>query len=234
MIEKNLEQQLAEINRKLEFLTEQMAMQAQRQRAWQELQDDLSRVGIDLFRSAVTELEEVSHHFDLQDLLHLMKKLLRNTRNFSQLVDRMESAGDLFKDFAPIGRQAFLDLLRTLDEFERKGYFEFSKELFAIIDRIVTTFTVEDVRALGNNVVAILSTIRNLTQPDMLSAVNNAVAVYKNLDVEVSEDLSYWQLLKHANTPETKRGLAVGLQFLRNLSANANVGNGLRAPRESI
>jgi uncharacterized protein YjgD (DUF1641 family) len=221
-----LEKRLDDINRKLDVLTAQMMQNERRQREWQELKDDLSRIGTDVFQTAVTELDEVSQHFDAKDLLHLLKKLLRNTRHLSKLLDQMESAADFVNDAAPLGKQAFLELLSTLNELERKGYFSFFKELLRVVDRIVTTFSAADVKALGENITTILLTIKNLTQPDMLSAVNNAVAVYKNLDIKVEENVSYWHLLKSARTPEMKRSLAFGMQLLKNLSQSDLAPNG--------
>ncbi len=82
----------------------------------------------------------------------------------------------------------------------------------------MTSFSVEDVKLLGENIVTILETVKTLTQPEMLVAVNNAVSVYKNLDINIEEDVSYWKLLKEANSQEAKRGFAFGLQFLKNLA----------------
>ena len=221
-----LEKRLDDINRKLDVLTAQMAQAERSRREWQELKDDLSRIGAEVFQTAVTELDEISHHFDAGDLLHLLKKLLRNTRNLSKLLDQMESAADFVMDAAPLGKQAFLELLNTLNELERKGYFAFFKELLHVGDRIVTTFSVEDVKALGENITTILMTIKSLTQPDMLTAVNNAVMVYKNLDIHVDEKISYWDLLKDARTPEMKRSLAFGIQLLKNLAHSELAPNG--------
>ncbi|MDZ7403568.1 MAG: DUF1641 domain-containing protein [candidate division KSB1 bacterium] len=221
-----LEKRLDDIDRKLDVLTAQMMQNERRQREWQELKDDLSRIGTDVFQTAVTELEEVSQHFDAKDLLHLLKRLLRNTRHLSKLLEQMESAADFVADAAPLGKQVFLELLATLNELERKGYFSFFKELFRVLDRIVATFSAEDVKALGENITTILLTIKNLTQPDVLSAVNNAVAVYKNLDIKVDENVSYWHLLKTARTPEMKRSLAFGMQLLKNLSHSDLAPNG--------
>ncbi len=221
MNDQNITQRLEEIDEKLTFLTEQMRLQARRQQEMQELKDDLSRIGTDIFQSAVTELDEVATHFDTNDLLHLIKKLLRNTRNISRMIDQLESVSGLVEDLGPISKQAFLDLLWTLDELDRKGYFEFLRESARILDNIVTSFTVEDVRLLADNIVTILETVKNLTQPDMLSAINNALAVYKNLDIEVDERISYRELFRQARTPEMRRGLAFGIQFLKNLAATA-------------
>ncbi len=215
-----LEKQLAEINRKLDFVTEQLALQRRREREAQELKEDLSRVVTDMFLTAVVELDEVAHHFDASDLWHLGKKLLRNVRNLARTLDQLESANDFLQDAKPIARDAFFDLLATLDELDRKGYFAFFSELAKVLDKVVTAFTVEDVRLLGENIVTILTTVRNLTQPDMLETINNAVSVYKNLTISVDEEISYRRLFKEFRTPEMRRGLAFGIQFLKNLVAN--------------
>jgi len=234
-----LEKQLVEINQKLSLLTEQKEAQAKRQRERDELREDLGRIANDVFQTAVVELDEVAHHFDSSDLLHLTKKLLRNVRNLTHMFDQLESTGDFLRDAAPIAREAFFDLLYTLDQLDRKGYFDFMKEAAKIIDQIVSSFSVEDVRALSENIVTILLTVKNLTQPDMLIAINNAISVYKNLDINIEGEISYWRLIKEARTPEMRRGLAFGIQFLKNLAAPEilparikNNGNGRQEPEK--
>ena len=70
--------------------------------------------------------------------------------------------------------------------------------------------------------VKILSTVKNLTQPDMLQAVNNAVSVYKNLDFDINEKVSYLDLFKEAKSPEMRRGIVFGIHFLKNLATSVN------------
>lgn len=217
-----LDSQLSEINKKLDLLTEQAAITARRQREFEELKDDLQRIGTDIFQSAVVELNEVANHFDANDLLHLIKKVLRNVRNLSKMFDQLESVNDFIRDFAPSGKVAFLELLSTFDEMDRKGYFEFIKESTKVIDKVVTSFNVDDIRLLGDNIVSIMNTIKNLTQPDMLAAMNNAVSIYKNLDFVIDDKVSYFKLFKEAKTPEMRRGIAYGIQFLKSLSKNAH------------
>ena len=65
-------------------------------------------------------------------------------------------------------------LTGRLDELDRKGCFAMARELQRAFDHVVASFTVEDVRLLGDNLVAILQTVKNLTQPEMLQAINNA------------------------------------------------------------
>ena len=131
----------------------------------------------------------------------------------------MESTRDFLRDVSPLVRESILDMMKKLDEFDRKGYFQFAKELQNAADNVVTSFTTEDVKHLGDNIVTILNTIKNLTQPDMLAAINNAVSVYKNIDLTVESKVSLFSLIKELNSNEAKRGLAVGLKFLKNLAS---------------
>lgn len=213
-----IQPQIDSINNKLDLILEEIAFQKKHRQEMDDLKEDLMRVGNDLYRTAVSELEEVHDHIQTGDILHLSKKLLRNVNNLSKMFDQLESARDFINDASPLFRESIIDLMKNLDEFDRKGYIQFVKELRGVADNIVTSFSTEDVKNLGENVVTILNTVKNLTQPDMLHAINNAVTVYTNLDIEIEKDVSVFKLMKEFNTPEVKRGLAFGLQFLKNIA----------------
>lgn len=213
-----MQEQIDAMNRKLDVILEEIEMQRRHRREMDDLKDDAMRVAKDVYQSALVELEEVHDHIQTGDMLYFGKKLLRNITTLTRMFEQVESLKDFFEDFAPVSRELFIDAMHRLDDFDRKGYFEFIKQLSRGMDNIVTSFTIEDVKHLNENIVTILTTVKNLTQPDMLHAVNNAMTVYKNLDFKVEEDVSLFTLLKQLNTPETKRGLVVALHFLQNLS----------------
>ena len=227
--------QIDEINYKLNIILEEIELQREHRRMMEDLKDDLYRVGKDLYETAIVELEEFHDHLNTGDILHLGKKLLRNVNTLNKAFDQMESFRDFARDVSPLVHESILDLMKKLDEFDRKGYFQFAKELQKAADNVVTSFTAEDVKNLGDNIVTILNTIKNLTQPDMLQAINNAVSVYKNIDVKVDEKVSFFSLLKEMNSPEVRRGLAVGLKFLKNLAAmEANQNNLIKINTKQI
>ena len=218
MEEIKMQDQVNEINKKLDIILEEIELQRKHRREIEDLKDDLMRVGKDVYQTTVEELEEVADHIQTGDMLHLGKKLLRNVNNISGMFDQLESMNGLLKDLAPISREIAIDFMAKLDEFDRKGYFDFMKEISKAMDNVVESFTVEDVRALGDNVVTILNTVKNLTQPDMLQAFDNALTVYKKLDIEVDEKISYFTLIKRMNTPEMRRGIAFAIRFLKSMA----------------
>ncbi len=215
-----LEERIDSIDEKLSYITRELDAQSRARRERSELMDDLGFVGKDLYQTAVTELEQVAPYFDTQDLTHLFKRVLRNVRTINELLDKLEGSVDFIKDASPLTADAFHELLQKLDSIDRKGYFEFLSEMAKIIDTVVCSFTADDVRALRENISPIISTVKNMTQPGMLSAANNAVNFYEQMGVPVDEDISAWALLKELNDPETRRGLAFMIRFMKSMASS--------------
>lgn len=215
-----LNERLEALDRKLDLVLEEVDQVRRMRREIEELKDDLSRVGRDLFGTIVSELDEVAPFVQTGDFADLLKRLLRNTNTLNELLMQLESARAFFEDAAPLAKTAFSETLSKMDELDRKGYFAMAREVGQAMDNVVDSFTVEDVRLLADNLVAILQTFKNLTQPEMLQAVNNAVEVYKNIDFESVEEYSFWRAFREVNKPEMRRGLGFLISFLRNLSAH--------------
>lgn len=215
-----LAERLDALDRKLDLVLAEVEQVRRIRREVEELKDDLARVGKDLFRTAVSEMEEVAPFVDTGDFAALTKRLIRNVNNLNELLVQLESARDLVHDATPLAREMFRDGVAKLDELDRKGYLAMARELQRALDNVVASFTVEDVRLLGDNLVAILQTVKNLTQPEMLQAINNATEIYKKLDFDSMEEFTLWRAFREANKPEMRRGLGFLIVFLRNLSAH--------------
>jgi uncharacterized protein YjgD (DUF1641 family) len=218
MSEPPIAQQLHAIQNSLDVIQAELAIAKRQREELQELKEDLSAVAKDVFQSAVVEMEDVAPFVQTGDLLLLIKRLMRNTNNISAAISQMESLLDFVEDWRPIGKELFNDGLEKLDEMDRKGYFVFFKEMTAIMDTVVTHFSSDDLRLLSQNIVTILETVKNLTQPEMLQAVNNALTVYRNIDTESIEEYSAWRAIRELRTSEMKRGLGFIITFLKNVS----------------
>lgn len=216
--ENNVQEQINEINQKLDLLLQYVNEQRLKSETIEDLVADVSIISKDAFSSAVEELDTRGIELNIEDVKLLAFKLIRNVNNFSQVMDMFESITDLLKDVGPIVNEVGIDFTHKLNEFEQKGYFEFFKELANIMDNIISSYPPEEVRALSENIVTILDTVRNITQPDMLHAINNAVSIFKNLDTENIKEYSLWKAFREMNTPEMKRGIGFMITFLKNLS----------------
>jgi len=223
-----MDQQIADLTQKIDALTTQMqylteqAQLAERGRQDRdELMRDLMPVANDAFRLTVEQLEEVQEYANLNDLLRLFKRLLRNGRNIEQLLDLMESGMDLLDTVGPMGDEAFGKAVDLLAAMERKGYFAFAKGGIAIADNVVSSFTEDDVKKLGENVVLILNVVKNMTQPEIMTFVNNTLLIATR-EVEKPVDASILSLLNQMRDPAVRRGLALTMRVLSVVGAQAN------------
>lgn len=220
-----MDQALVELNQKVdalttqvEFLAEEARIQQRRRQEWDELKNDLTPVASEAYRLSVQQLDEIEGYVQLEDFIRLTKRLMRNTRNLEEMLDQLEGLADLGRELGPLSQDMFLMLMTRLDEMERKGYFTFMQGGMEIMDEIVTNFSEEDVRHLGENIVLILQTVKEMTQPEIMQLLSSTALVMREEDIP--EDVSLFYILRQMNDPQVKRGLAKTLNVLRTVSEN--------------
>ncbi len=218
MSETSLQQQIDDINRKLDLVLEYVNDQRLKGDVVQDLVQDLSIIGKDAYDTTVEELDKQNIEIDPDEVRVFFIKLLRNMNNFSVILNLFESMMDLSKDLAPLTKEATIDIIYKLHEMDRKGYFGFFSSLTRVLDNIVTHYTKEDVELLADNIVTILDTVKNLTQPDMLQAINNAVNIYKDLDPTNVPEYSLWKAMRTLNSTEMRKGIGFIITFFKGLS----------------
>ncbi len=202
---------------KLDYLTEQIDEQRRRQQIIDELIQDMAPVASGMFQITIDELDEIGNDVDLSDVMYLFKRILRDVRLLNGMLENLESIVEFSGDLSQLSQPVFLQLVNKLGQLERKGYFTFAAESSYIIDQIVTEFSQEDVRALGDNIVTILQTLRNMTQPEVMALVNNAVA---GLETPIEPDISTWQLLGELRDPQVRRGFVRLLHMVKGMVTN--------------
>ncbi len=218
MADKNIQTQIDEINQKLDLVLHYVNEQRLKSERMEDLVTDVSIIGKDLFDTTVYELDNQGIELDVEEIKVLAFKLIKNAGNFTRVLEMFESTIDFIGDAGPIAREVIIDLIKKLHEFERKGYFEFFRELYRVMDNIIIHYSEEDVRLLAENVVTILDTVKNLTQPEMLKAMNNAVNIYKHLGTDDIEEYSLFKAFREMRSPEMRRSIGFIISFLKNLS----------------
>jgi uncharacterized protein YjgD (DUF1641 family) len=134
------------------------------------------------------------------------------------LLDRLEASMDLADEVSVLGKQAFANTIETFDQLEQDGYFAFVRGGQYILERIVTEFSEEDVRALGDNIVTILTTVRNMTQPEVLALANSAIESMRTQTTENGKPPSILRLLRQLSDPKVRMGLSKMLSLVGSLA----------------
>ncbi len=223
-----MDQAIAELTAKIDALTTQVsylteqaqaAERARQERA--ELMDAAMPIANDALRLTTEQLAEIEPYVRGEDLLRLAKKLARNGPNLERLLDQLDPLMQLADTALPLTTPAFAQATAGLAELERRGYFTFAQGGLRIVDNIVTSFGEEDVRRLGDNVVLILQTVKEMTQPETMSFVHNIVQGIDR-DKTVPVNTSLVAILRQMQDPNVRRGLALTLRVLRDVGAQTS------------
>jgi uncharacterized protein YjgD (DUF1641 family) len=205
---------------KLDFMVQQSEEQRRSRQELEELKGDLLPIANHVIKLSIDELAEIGTEFQAEDLIFVLKRLLRDTKMLGEGLGRLESMMELFDETQDIGKQVFNQTVETLDQMERKGYFAFARGGWRMVERIVDEFSEDDVHALGDNIVLILNTVKDMTQPEIMHFVRNTLMVAER-EIEQPVDVSYLGLLKQMREPEVRRGLALTMRVLHVIGAQA-------------
>jgi len=135
------------------------------------------------------------------------------------LAEAQRRRDELFDELTPILRDVLgvtSGRLQTLDE---RGYFAFAKALTEVADRIVTSYTPEDVHELAEAVESILDAVRALTQPRMLKLMTDLSDASDH--AAEMEPPGIFGMLRAAKDVDAGRGMAVMIEVLRRLGHGA-------------
>lgn len=215
-----METEVTLLHEKIDLLTEQVSVltrqierQNQRQAEMEEFRRDFMPIANHVIRLSIDELAEIGNDFSSEDLLFLLKRVLRNTNNFIRLLDDLEGLMGFVDESKILGLQMFNNTVHKLDELERAGYFELLQGLGYVTEKVVAEFGKDDVIALGDNIVTILKTVRSMTQPEVLELANKAIASMQ--DEPAIESQSAWALLRELSDPRVRKGMARMLNLVK-------------------
>jgi uncharacterized protein YjgD (DUF1641 family) len=216
----DLNQKLDALTAQVAYLTSQAQLAERERQSREELIRDLTPIADQAFHMTIEQLEEVQEYIDLGDLLRLFKRLMRNGRNLEMLLDQFESAIDLGQTLGPLSDEAFGKAVAVLAQMEERGYFAFARGGVRILDNVVTSFGEEDVNRLGDNVVLILNTIKDMTQPEIMHFIRTTLLVAEQ-EVAKPVDDSLLGLLRQMRDPAVRRGLALTMRVLQVIGSQA-------------
>jgi uncharacterized protein YjgD (DUF1641 family)/uncharacterized protein YfkK (UPF0435 family) len=221
----NIQDQINDINRKLDVVLDEVVAQRQTRQSIEDLTDDLTIISKDVVASTVTELDNAGLEVDGEAVKQLALKLIRNVDTITELFEMLESGKDLLADLTPITQQVGLDSIHFMNDIEKKGYVDFIRQSMKIVDNVVTHFSTDDLQALADNIVTILETVKSITQPEMLKTINNSLTVYQSIQIRDIEEYSIFKALREMNSKEMRKGIGFMITFLKNISRETNPQN---------
>ncbi len=223
----DLNQVVLELNQKMDalasqvaYLTEQAQISERGRRERSELMENMMPIAKDAMQIASDQFEEIQEYIKTDDLLRFVKKLARHRPQLEMLLDQFDAITDLIQIMDPISKEGMNKVVNVLTELEQKGYFTFAQSGMRMIDTVVTSFTEEDVNRLGDNIVLILNTVKDMTQPQIMTFVRNTLMVAEK-EIEKPVDNSYMALIRQMRDPAVRRGLALTMRVMHVIGSQA-------------
>lgn len=192
----------------LDFITAELMAQRESRERWSEMAQTLVPVTRGAMDVATRELEELSRDVTVEDLTRFGRTLARSLPQMEAMLAQLDSLSELMTTVTSLSGAGFARLTETLQIADDKGYFAFAREGSKIADRVVTEFSEDDVRALGDNVVTILNAVKEMTQPEVMGLVQRTAVSVQDVEDTYIEPPSMFTLLKSMRDPQTRRGLA--------------------------
>lgn len=220
--QKDLHGRMDAMEQKIDRILEHVTRQGLQREATEDLVKDFSLIGKDIYNNTVSELEKHSVELSPDELRRLSLNILKNTGNFNEMLELLESLMDLKKDAVPILNETVIELTGKLHELENKGYFRMAREIAQVIDNIVTGFGPDEIQRLADNIVPMLRALGNLTRPEMIAALNNASAAFeKTVEGEIPS-VSPWKAMREMNSPPFRLALGFLITFTKNFTNHNN------------
>jgi len=195
-------------------IAEELRVTRESREQWQELVETLVPVSRGAMDVATRELSDLQPDVSIDDVTRFARTTARAIPQLEVLVAQLGSVSDLGHEITSISGAGMAKLTDVLQVAEDKGYFMFAREGMTIAERVVTSFSEEDVKALGQNVVTILNAVKEMTQPEVMSLVQRTALTVQEVEEAPMAPPSMLALLKSMRDPQTRRGLARVMSML--------------------
>ncbi|MDH4159684.1 MAG: hypothetical protein OEV62_05455, partial [Actinomycetota bacterium] len=171
----------------VQLIADELRREREQRERWSELVQDMAPVTSEAFAAVSRELEDLSDDVTVEDLARFGRTMARALPTMEALLAQLQSLSDLSSEVVPLASPAMATLTTTLQDLEEKGYFAFARSGAGIVDRVVTSFSEEDVEALGDNVVLILNTVKEMTQPEVMTLLQRTAVTVQEVEDEHAE-----------------------------------------------
>ncbi|MBW2721938.1 MAG: DUF1641 domain-containing protein, partial [Deltaproteobacteria bacterium] len=202
----------------LDHLGQEIALLTDSARSLRELRDDLSPRVNEAVKVLIEELAEIEADVQLEDLVSLLKNLMRNVRNLTWSVEQLKNLIDFIRTVEPLLKSVVPQGIIYLDKLEQQGVFQVLASMMGVLEKIADTYTPEDIEQIGNALVPLVGVVKKLTAPEALNLLDKAAEVPARVDLSQAKAVGPFGMLFALGNSEVKQGMGVVLELTKALS----------------
>ena len=203
---------------RLERLEQKITPIAESAASIKELKEELTPRVNEAVQALIIEMADVEADFQIENLLHLLKKAMRNVKNFNFALDMMHSTIDLAVNAEPLLKTTVPQIISFLDDLEQKNVFKFLNAGLDVMKNIAQKYTPEEIEQITHGLGKLADTLSNLTDPKTIDLIEKASKIPATINLENSKPMGPVSMLMAMNDPEIKTGLGVLLELTKGLA----------------
>jgi len=202
----------------LERIEDRIAPITETARSLAELRDELSPRVNEAVHALIREMADVEADFQIEDLLFLIKKVLRNVKNLSFGLDQIKNAIDFAVTVEPLLKSAVPQIIFHLDDLERSGAFRWLRLAMDTIGKIGASYSEEEMAQIGAGMVRLAGILKKLTRPEALAFLERIAGLPAEVDLTAAREASLGRMLRSLGDRDTRLGLGVMIELTRGLA----------------
>ena len=210
------------ILKRLDHLEDEIAPVAESARSMRELRDELEPRLNEAVQALIVELADVEADFQVEDLLYLMKKSMRNVRNFTFALDQLKNLIDFALTVEPLLKTTVPEIITYLNDLEQKGLFNILPVILKITEKLAQSYTAEELEQLGGCLVDLMSVVQKLTTPEAMALLEKTAELPTKVDLSQAKPVGFWGLMGRMGDSEIKQGMGVLMELTKGLATLKN------------
>ena len=217
-----VEDRLSELDRKLDFIVDELVHLKRVRNSAEDLVADLTIVGKDAMKDAVESLGSTA--LRPEEILQLVKSVLMDARLLQTALQQLESAADFIQDASPIVRDLFHKAVAGCQTLDEKGYFTAAAAGTRVADALIQSHSEKDWKQVEASVPQLVGFLRELTRPEVLQALEAIIHGFGRVQATMNVDKSLLQLVRDVNSEDARRGIAILVEFLKVVGSRSVIG----------
>ena len=210
--------EIKKLNDKIDFLTDQVMMLTSRMKTIDALKEDASMFAKDAYNEVVLFFDQVDSKFRGQHVVDLMRKILINMENFSNMMNHFQSAVEFWDDTRPLAKEMFNSVTDTLYQLEQYRFFESIQSMINFPVKFNEAFSPEDIHNMEDSAIRLMKIFNRLARPETIEKIEEIVNVIEDSDIKIDNKVSVLKVMKKLRSKEVLKNVNLALDYIKLIS----------------
>ena len=206
------------LKEKIENIEENLSILTESVNSINELKEDLAPRVTELVQALIVELSDIEEDFNIDDLIYLFKKVLRNINNFDFVIEQTTNIIDFIFAAEPLLKVTVPEVTQRLDELEQKGVFRLFSFLIDVSCKISEQLNEEDYDKMADSTIRLSIALKKLLTGPGVDLIENFITMTEKINTDKADKVGMIGLLSAISDTKVQEGLGVVLELTRNLS----------------